>query len=365
MAVTDVFRSLRSPAFGSRSSIDDFLERWREELLSCLPGRLRQFLRRREQCLIVEPEGERAKMLESRNGEPVPVGELDFNASGSMHAMLAGSRGGNRRMVVRLSEDQILTREVSFPAQVRNNLAQVLAYEMDRLSPFRSDQVYFDYRALENPERRDKVRVELALCQRARVQDWLHRLRDMGAPADQVTWDGAWPKANLLPAAERPQRGPGLFSWNKLLIALVLSLGAAVLATPLWQMQQIRDERAGQIEELKKRAEKVKEVRAALELARQGSTAALKRKLDQPRMIDLLLELTDRLPDNTWVQNMDFRDGDIQIRGESEQATALINLLDQAPGITAVTFRSPVVQVGGSDRERFHISLKYKRPEGS
>jgi len=144
-----------------------------------------------------------------------------------------------------------------------------------------------------------------------------------------------------------------------------LSLGAAVLATPLWQMQQIRDERAGQIEELKKRAEKVKEVRAALELARQGSTAALKRKLDQPRMIDLLLELTDRLPDNTWVQNMDFRDGDIQIRGESEQATALINLLDQAPGITAVTFRSPVVQVGGSDRERFHISLKYKRPEGS
>ena len=80
-------------------------------------------------------------------------------------------------------------------------------------------------------------------------------------------------------------------------------------------------------------------------------------------MINLLRELTERLPDDTWVQNLDYRDGEIQIRGESAQATALINLLDQAPGITEVTFRSPVVQVSGGGRERFHISLKYKRPE--
>jgi general secretion pathway protein L len=80
-------------------------------------------------------------------------------------------------------------------------------------------------------------------------------------------------------------------------------------------------------------------------------------------MIDLLRELTERLPDNTWVQNLDFRDGEVQVRGESGQATALIDLLDQAPGITEVAFRSPVVQVAGSGRERFHISLKLERQE--
>lgn len=63
------------------------------------------------------------------------------------------------------------------------------------------------------------------------------------------------------------------------------------------------------------------------------------------------------------MQNLDFREGEIQIRGESAQATALIDLLDQAPGITDVTFRSPVVQVAGSGKERFHISMKFKRQE--
>jgi hypothetical protein len=63
------------------------------------------------------------------------------------------------------------------------------------------------------------------------------------------------------------------------------------------------------------------------------------------------------------MRSTDFRGGEVQIRGESTHATALINLLDQANGITEVAFRSPVVQVAGSDRERFHISLKYERQE--
>jgi general secretion pathway protein L len=149
---------------------------------------------------------------------------------------------------------------------------------------------------------------------------------------------------------------------GKLFAALVLLLAAAALLSPIWQMQRMRDTREAQISELKARADQVNQTRTALEQARRGSAAVLQRKLEQPRMIDLLLELTERLPDNTWVQNMDFRDGEIQIRGESTQATSLINLLDEAPGITDVAFRSPVVQIRGSDRERFQISLKYKRP---
>jgi len=364
MAVTSAFRNLRAPALRGRFSLHDFLERWRDALLSCLPGGLRRLFTHRKRCLIIVPQGATARLLESQNGESVAVGKLDPQAPGSLQALIAGARGAKQRMVVRLAKDQVLTREVSFPIQVRDNLAQVLAYEMDRLSPFQAAQVYFDFRALEDPRRRGKLRVELALCPRTQVGDWLRRLRDMGGAVDEVTWEGAWPRANLLPAGERPQRGSRFLSINTLLLVLVLLLATAALATPIWQKQQIRDQRAAQVAELQARAEKVNEVRAALERARRGSTEVLQRKLEHPRMIDLLLELTDRLPDNTWVQNLDFRNGEIQIRGESTQATALLNLLDQAPGITEVAFRSPVVQAGNSGRERFHIALKYSRPEG-
>jgi len=363
MALTDAFRSLRLPALSSSYSLDDGLGRWHDALVSCLPDKLRRLLARRDNRLILVPAGTTARLFRAQGGERSAVGKLDPQVPGSLQAALSGPKGGRRRTVVELASERVLKRRVSFPVQVRDNLVQVLGYEIDRLSPFQSDQVYFDFRIHDDLARGDKLSVELALCRRDQAREWLQRLRDAGAPAESLTWSGAWPKANLLPVSERPHRGSALFSLNKLLLLLVLVLGAAALATPIWQKQQIHDARAAAIEELNLRAEKVHELRTSLERARQGSVAVLQRKLEQPRMIDLLRALTERLPDDTWVQNLDFRDGEVQVRGESTQATALINLLDQAAGITEVAFRSPVVQVAGSDRERFHISLKYERPE--
>jgi general secretion pathway protein L len=363
MALAEALRSLRLPTLASRFSLDDFFERWRDLLLVCLPDRPRHLLARGDQRLFVEPEGATAQIYRVQGGQREILGKLDLQVAGSLQAVLAGLKDKRQRSVVHLATGSVLTRHVSFPAQVRDNLRQVLSYEIDRLSPFQADQVYFDFRVAEGPLQGGKVGVDLALCRRDLAQEWLQRLRDQGVPAEQLTWEGAWPKANLLPAHERPPRGSGILSPTKMLLFLVLLLASATLATPIWQLHQTHNERAAEVETLKARAEKVHAMRTALERARQGSVAVLQAKWDQPRMIDLLLELTERLPDDTWVQNLDFRDGEIQLRGESAQATALIDLLDQAPGITEVTFRSPVVQVAGSGRERFHISLKYKRQE--
>lgn len=363
MARIEALSSLRMPAFKTGFSLDDFFERWNDALVVCLPGGLRRLLARRDQRLIVAPEGPTARVYQIQSGERAVLGELDAQVPGSLQAVLAGVKGRQHRSVVQLAADKVLTRRVSFPAQVRGNLPQVLGYEIDRLSPFRADQVYFDFQVAEEAVPGGKIGVDLALCRRDLAREWLQRLRDGGAPAERLTWDGAWSKANLLPTTERPQRGSGVFSPTKILLLLVFVLVAAALATPIWQMHQIRSDRAASVESLKGRAEKVHEMRTTLERARQGSVAVLQAKWEQPRMIDLLQELTERLPDDTWVQNLDFREGEIQIRGESAQATALIDLLDQAPGITDVTFRSPVVQVAGSGKERFHISMKFKRQE--
>ena len=59
----------------------------------------------------------------------------------------------------------------------------------------------------------------------------------------------------------------------------------------------------------------------------------------------------------TW----NFRVSEVQVRGESIQAAALIGLLEQAPSISGVAFRSPVSQIPNTDRERFHIGFNYQR----
>ncbi len=365
MAISDTFRGLRQSALTTELSLDAFLERWREALLVCAPQLVRRQFALRDQRIIIEPRNGTAQLFEAQGGEQHSLGEIDMLAPEALQTMLASLRRGQHRTVVRLPAGQILKRSVAFPAQVRDNLAQVVRYEIDRLSPFQADQVFFDFRLMGTAVGPGKIAVELALCQREKARDWLHRLRDAGAPADVLTWEGAWPKANLLPPDERPRRRRSILGLSSFLLLLVLLLGAAALITPLWQKNQIRTALAAQVQDLKTKAEKVYQARDALERARKGSVAVLQQKADQALVIDLLRELTERLPDDTWVQNLDFQDGEVQIRGESAQATALIGLLEKAPGISEVAFRSPVVQVATTGRERFHISFKYRRPKSS
>jgi len=361
MAVTDAFRFLQAPALSSRFSLDELLERWREALLRCLPSSLRRRLLGRDSSLVVIPLGAAAGIVQQQGAERRAIAEVEASDASALKALLAGVRGRQPRTIVELPDPQVLVRSVSFPVQVRNNLSRVMRYEIDRVSPFQVDQVYFDFRLRDVAAPGDKLLVELVLCRRDLAQDWVQRLREAGAPAERLTWASAWPRANLLPPEERPQRQGGAFGAIRLMLLVAALLLTAVLVTPLWQKSQVLDALAADLREAKAKAEEVQQVRVALDRAREGSVAVLQRKLEQPLMVDLLRELTERLPDDTWVQNLDVREGEVQIRGESARATALIGLLEQAPGISEVTFRSPVVQDSASGQERFHISFKYVR----
>jgi len=362
MALADARRYLEMPTLSrAGAAADSLLGRWHDALLACLPASLRRALAARDDRLLLVLQEDKAQLWQGLGEERRAIGELDTGAPAALRAMLASVHRGRARVILELPVEAVIARTVTFPAQVRANLAQVVGYEIDRITPFRSDQACFDFRVREDSARPEKIEVELAVCRRDLVQSWIERLRGAGAQAEQVTWPNAWPKADLLPKEERPRRTPSVFALDKLLLLLVVALAAASLASVLWQQDRILEVRSETARELKAQAEEVFELRAAIERARQGSLAVLEAKSEQPRMTDLLRELTERLPDNTWVQNLDFRDGEVQIRGESSQAAALIGLLEQAPGFTDVAFRSPVVQVAATGQERFHIAFRLGR----
>jgi general secretion pathway protein L len=144
-----------------------------------------------------------------------------------------------------------------------------------------------------------------------------------------------------------------------LLAVLVLLLSVATVATPLWQKARLLESLDAEVTRVRSQAVEVDEVRQELEKARQGSTVVLQLKWDEPRVIDLLRELTDRIPDDTWVQSLEYQNQEVQLRGESGQATALIGLLEEAPGIEGVSFRSPVTQVARTGKERFNLAFTF------
>ena len=58
----------------------------------------------------------------------------------------AGAEGGRipPRVVVALPPEQVLRKTITLPAAVEENLRQVLAYDLDRHTPFKPEEVYFD-----------------------------------------------------------------------------------------------------------------------------------------------------------------------------------------------------------------------------
>ncbi|NEX18736.1 pilus assembly protein PilM [Thiorhodococcus mannitoliphagus] len=331
-------------------------------LLGCLPPVVRQALARRNPVLLINVDGERATLDLTTGFETEPVGEVDLRHSLSLPSEIAESdKGQNYSVELRLPQGAVLTRSVSFPIQVRANLGQVVRYELDRLTPFQPDDVVFDFAQQPAPKSANRFSLDLAVCRRDLVEQWIERMTALGAPLDRISWPDAWPGANLLPAERRPARRrfrPGL---NAVLTLVAVLLGVAVLVTPLWQKEQLAGALDRELSEARRQAIAVDELRQELERARKGSTLVLEKKLEQPPILELLRELTDRLPEDTWIQNLEVDDDEVDLRGESGQATALIALLEQAPGIEGVSFKSPVTQIARTGKERFNISFRYVR----
>lgn len=362
----DLGRVGLGPGLGSVAAIPRrFLERFH----GCLPGPARDWLARRDRRLIVVPGLTSARLLLASGltagGAGEDIGVLDLAGFDPLPPMVAGgAKELPHRTVLRLPAEAVLTRRATFPAQVREKLPQVIRLELDRLSPFSQEQVIYDFAPVPGAKGDARIAVDLALCRRDRVTDWVKRLAAAGSPVDQITWEGAWPSANLLPPEERPRRRRPLLSGAWLLLALILVLLVATVATPLWQRARLLESLEAELGRARSQAIQVDEVRKDLERAREGSTVVLQHKWDQPRITGLLRELTDRVPDDTWVQSLEYQNREVQVRGESGQATALIALLEDAPGIDGVSFRSPVTQVARTGKERFNLAFTFS-PEAT
>ncbi|EGV31317.1 Fimbrial assembly family protein [Thiorhodococcus drewsii AZ1] len=340
-----------------------FSEDLGERLLECLPSAARNALARRHRRLLIEVDGEFARLILIAGPQRDPLGEVALNGPATLPVVFTElARDPSIRIELVLPKAAILLRPLSFPAQVRTNLYQVIGYEMDRLSPFQAKDVMFDFQPQGNPRRTDRVSLELAICRRSLVEPWIQRFSELGVAVDKIHWIEAWPRANLLPHDQRPRRrrlhlSAGLALW----ILIVLTFLAA-MATPIWQKSRILEGLEADLKRARSQAVAVDELRQELEKARAGSTEVLKRKIDQIPILDLLRELTDSLPDDTWIQNLEFNDGQVDIRGESGQATALIAVLEQLPDIDSVSFKSPVTQVARTGKERFYITFKFTGP---
>lgn len=361
MGLMSSFKSESSLA-GSLPGFSDW-QRYLEETVSeCLPPKLRRLLGRGGGRMELRLHAQHAEAALIKGGETAGTDQVDAGDDLGLKEILRRAEKAQTDLHLVAPESQVLRRVVFMPAQVRQNLSKVLQYELERLTPFQADQVFFDFRQLPT-EAPNQIKLDLAVLRRDRIEPWLAALARLNGRTKSLLWPGAWPGANLLPAALRQGRKPGSRIVGWALWALTLLLLGAVLATPLLQKHRLAADLEHQVQTTRNKLQQVDVLRERLRQASDSATQVLDLKSNAVYTIEFLRKLTDLLPDHTWVEQWNLDKRKINFRGESKQATALIEVLSTNPEFRNVSFMSPVVGIKNTDRERFHISLELARPE--
>lgn len=265
-----------------------------------------------------------------------------------------------RLRLLRVPAEQVLRKRVSLPAMVRRDLKNVLAFEIDRETPFEQAEVYWNY-SLAGRTAKDRLDVDLivvprragdALAEAVRREGFepaaLEAVNDSRAPT--LLW---LETPNLLRYFRVPPR-------TRPVMAAIYGAAAALLIVPFVTQQArlfLADRTIAALEVQAHAA-------SALNLAanrRMAALAFMGRSHHGDSALEVLASATKALPDDSFLTSFSVQGGQVTMAGSSEAAAKLIGALATSHAFRDPVFDSALLQSEGDDLEKFTISAKLVR----
>jgi general secretion pathway protein L len=267
------------------------------------------------------------------------------------------------RSVFVLPGARALTRHLTLPSAAEENLRQVLSFEMDRQTPFKADQVYFDGRVATRDAVARNMRVELVVMPRSQLDPEIAAIAGGTLDLDGVDiWRGEpgseRHQINLLPIDRRARR-------RDMRLPINLGLAAAAIALLVFNMSQSLANRAVAVETMRAEVAKVEaearqvsELRKSLQDSIGGANFLADKKRKGPVVIGLLDDLARRLKDDTYLERLSIENNQIQLQGQSKEAAGLIGVLGASPYLSNPRFEGQIQPDPRSGKDRFTISAE-------
>lgn len=267
---------------------------------------------------------------------------------------------------LRLHPSDVLYKSVELPAAAEPNLRDVLALDMDRQTPFRAEDVYFDAAVRERRDEDKRILVDLYVAPRTVVDLALEHLRDCGLEADGV--EVATAGSEGTPPIDLMRRGGGTSSRRLRPIAmlglgiLALALFVAVVSLPAARQRQAAESLKTEMEAAREEAQATTGFREEIDSIIRRNAFIEAKKREHPQFVEVLAELTRILDDDTWLIRFHGREAELQIFGYSQAASALIGAIEGSAMFEQAAFRAPVLRDPREDAERFHIGFQITGP---
>ncbi|MEO0250135.1 MAG: PilN domain-containing protein [candidate division WOR-3 bacterium] len=131
----------------------------------------------------------RLSKIKIKNLQSFPVTTTGFPSpetfATTVLVALTKMRTKQRSVVLGIPKAWVVMKRVELPSTVKENLPGVISYELDRLTPFSSDEAFYDFQLLK--EENGKLVLMLAAVKADTLNPYLYALREQGISVSAVT----------------------------------------------------------------------------------------------------------------------------------------------------------------------------------
>ena len=204
-----------------------------------------------------------------------------------------------------------------------------------------------------------QLRVELVVLPRIRLDAALLQLGPLAtglAGVDIVDASGSRLGVNLLPLVGRAARQDQSRILNRWLAAVLLSALLASMVLALGNRRHAFEVFSARLATATADARQVRKLRNSLERSVLAANFLARQRAQQPTMLELLADLTRRIPDTTSLEKIAVNEGNVVLIGQSQQASSLVGLLQGSPLIKTPTLTGSVQTDPRTGKERFTLT---------
>jgi len=351
------------------SALPGFLRWWGNELAPLVPVRWRSAFAGGQRWYVVERMAEGWRLRRAgESGSLVDIADVDppEHRAGQLAHALAEADPTDRRIALVMPATQVLRRRLVLPLAARDNLRQVVGFDLDRQTPFRAEDIHFGVRELQDTAAEGRFIAELAATPRATLDPLLDELVALGIHPDRVDvgQGDALAGVDLLPPARAPRRIDRRRRLNAALAAAIVLLVFAAMAAWLHNRNVALETMTATVESMRADAQRVSALRQRLTESAGASGFLARKKTESPSILPVLEELTHRLPDDTWLERFTLNaTGQLGFQGQSPQAARLIDALKGARTIGEPSFQGTIQSDPTSGKERFYMQAKAVMPK--
>ena len=355
----------------ARTPLPRFFAWWGHELVALLPARWRALLAERAEALLLETRGDQLVVWRQTGAACAEAASVALDADAAerkaaVDRVRAQIDDPNLRAFYCIAPGRALRREFTLPAAAENNLRQVLAFEMDRQTPFKADQVYFDYRVAAREQSARNLAITLIVVPRAPLDADLAKLA-----AGMLRLDGVdcWREGpgsgrmglNLLPLERRPRRSNPRLRLNLGLAASAVVLLVTVMLLSLANREAALAAMNTQVEKAQNAAKQVNGLKKTLQDSIAAANFLNRRKQETPLMVSLLADLSQRLPDDTYLERLAVDEkSKIDVQGLSDNTAKLTERLRESTVVENPSFQGNIQQDPRTHKDRFNMTLEFR-----